>query len=274
MQEYPFLFDRSADRWFLDEYARLLPGDSGAPSDETPFGKVERKFVVAFTPRVASTLLCQNLFTYGVFVAEFFNPLHLDMATHTPGAPDSRALCADLVTRYALNGAWGVKAHVQSMVPLFRAGEFPAHLKEWRFVYLWRENAVRQAISQVIAEIRESWSSWDVTKREVTDADYSHAAIAQAMRSIGLSKESWERFFALHGIDPLRIEYKEITADPAAAAARVASYCGLAPVGRELVHEFDDPPLTPQTTPLNAAWEERFRAEEAAMRAASGPETP
>jgi LPS sulfotransferase NodH len=261
MDEFPFLSGRSADRWFLSEYARLLPGEAYASAAETPFKRVDKKFVIAFTPRVGSTLLCQNLFKYGVFVAEFFNPLHLEAATHTPQVSDCGALCTNLVERYALNGAWGLKAHVQSMVPLFLAAEFPANIKDWRFVYLSRDNVVRQAISQVIAEIRQSWSSWNETKRKVTDADYSHAAIAQAILSNRLSKESWETFFALYGIEPLRLAYEQIVADPAAAAARVAAHCGLEPGGQERVQEFDDPPLKPQTTALNAAWESRFKQE-------------
>lgn len=76
-----------------------------------------------------------------------------------------------------------------------------------------------------------------------------------------LSKESWEKFFALYGIDPLRMDYEEIVANPSAAAARVAAWCGLVAAGQERVQEFDDPPLKPQTTALNAAWEARFRQE-------------
>ncbi len=235
---------------------------TGIPQPPHPRSKAStRKFVIAFTPRVGSTLLCQNLFKYGVFVAEFFNPLHLEAETHTPRTSDSGTLCKTLVDRHALNGAWGLKAHVQSVVPLFLAGEFPANIPDWRFVYLSRDNDVRQAISLVIAEIRQSWSSWTETKREVTDADYSHAAIAQALRSNRLSQESWERFFALYAIKPLRLSYEQIVADPAAAAAQVATYCGLEPGGQERVQEFDDPPLRSQSTELNAIWESRFRAE-------------
>ena len=37
MDEFPFLSGRSADRWFLSEYARLLPGEAYASAAETPF---------------------------------------------------------------------------------------------------------------------------------------------------------------------------------------------------------------------------------------------
>lgn len=261
MNRFPFLSGREMDRWFLGEYARLLPGDADALTDETPFMGVDKKVVIAFTPRVGSTLLCQNLFRYGVFIAEFFNPVHLEAATHTPRVSTWRALCKNLVERYAVNRVWGVKAHVQAVMPLFLATEFPADVADWCFVYLSRENGVRQAISQVIAEIRQSWSSWDAPKREVTDADYSHAAIAQAIRGNRLSNEAWERFFALYGIEPLRLTYEQIIADPAAAAARVAAHCGLKPGGQDIVQEFNDPPLRSQTTALNSAWEVRFRQE-------------
>ena len=86
-------------------------------------------------------------------------------------------------------------------------------------------------------------------------------ALAQAIRGNRLSNEAWERFFALYGIEPLRLTYEQIIADPAAAAARVAAHCGLKPGGQDSVQEFDDPPLRSQTTALNSAWEVRFRQE-------------
>jgi LPS sulfotransferase NodH len=261
MRKYPFLDGRWTDHWFLGEYARLWPGEARRDRAESPFEGVERKFVIACTPRVGSSLLCQHLIKYGVYVAEFFNPLLLEDATHAPRATDCRELCANLVERYALNGAWGVKAHVQAMVPLFLVGEFPANIKDWRFVHLTRDNVVRQAISYVIAQVRQSWSSSREIEREVTEQDYSQEGIALSIRSNRLSDASWERFFALHGIEPLRLTYEQITADPVAAAARVAAHCGLGPGGQERVQAFDDPPLVPQTTTQNSIWEARFRRE-------------
>lgn len=264
LKAYPFLADRSTDRWFMEEYASLLPGPRPRPEAGPAFPAVDRKFVIGFTARVGSTLLCQHLFPYGVAVAEFLNPLHLRAGTHIHGAAGSHDLCNRLAATYAPNGALGLKAHVQSMIPFFLAGEFPERLADWRFVYLTRDNIVRQAISHVIAELRQSWSTWEEPKREVLDGDYSYDRIARTIWSTRLSQGSWEKFFHLFAIEPLRLTYETIVADPAAAAARVADHCGLERRGRERVAQFDDPPLSPQTTAVNAAWEQRFRHEASA----------
>ncbi|MEA2771825.1 MAG: hypothetical protein QOD93_4787 [Acetobacteraceae bacterium] len=260
--DYPFLSERSVDRWFLDEYAKLFPDRNPGAAEDSPFARVDQKVVMGFTARVGSTLLCQHLFRYGVFVAEFFNPLHLDAGTHVRGATGYRDLCDRLVAAHALNGAWGVKAHVQCMPVLFLAGEFPEHIRAWRFVYLTRDNVVRQAISRVIVDLRGAWSSWYEPTRELSNDDYSYDDIASTIYSTKLDQASWERFFELYEIEPLRLSYETIVTDPESAAAQVAVHCGLRLGGQDRVAPFDDPPLEPQETAFNAEWEERFRHEQ------------
>jgi LPS sulfotransferase NodH len=261
LDKFTFLSQRSTDRWFINEYNRLFPRCARSTSAPSCFSQIDKKFVIAFTPRVGSTLLCQHLFRYGVFVAEFLNPIHLEAETHVKKPTDYYDLFSKLIDRYAVNGVFGLKAHVQATVPLFEAQEFPSHIPDWRFVYITRDNIVRQAVSQVIAELRDSWASWIEPAREVTDADYSAHRIARAIWSTRLSQESWEKFFHLFNIEPLRITYEKIIADPREAAARVARHCDLQLGGQELVEQFDDPPLLPQTTLLNSEWERRFRNE-------------
>jgi LPS sulfotransferase NodH len=260
--DYPFLSEHSTVRWGLDAYAKLFPDPNPGAAEDSPFARVDRKFVIGFTPRVGSTLLCQHLFRYGVFVAEFFHPVHLDAGTHVRGATGYRDLCERLVAAHALNGVWGVKALIQTMPMLFLAGEFPEHIRAWRFVYLTRDNVVRQAISEVIAHLRQSWSSWEEPTCELSNQDYSYDDIARTIRSTQLSQASWERFFDLYEIEPLRLSYETIVTDPESAAAQVAVHCGLRPGGQDRVAQFDDPPLAPQWTAFNAEWEERFRHEQ------------
>ena len=216
--DYPFLSEHSNGRWGLDAYAKLFPDPNPGAAEDSPFARVDRKFVIGFTARVGSTLLCQHLFRYGVFVDEFFHPLHLDAGAHVRGATGHRDLCERLVAAHALNGVWGLKAHVQSMPPLFLAGEFPEHIRAWRFVYLTRDNVVRQAISKVIVDLRQAWSSWDEPTRELSNHDYSYDDIARTIWSTKLSQASWERFFDLYEIEPLRLSYETIVTDPESAS--------------------------------------------------------
>jgi LPS sulfotransferase NodH len=242
----------------IDQFAKLMARPSHPVS---PFGNLDRKFVIGFTARVGSTLLCQNLIPYGVAISEFFNPRHITAETHIPGATDYGDLCARLVDTFGVNGAWGVKAHIHCLIPLFFVGEFPANLGSWRFVYLSRDNVVRQAVSQVIAQKQKTWSSWKAPVHEVVESDYSRDDIAAALRRTSASASLWQAFFAMFGIEPLRLTYEEVVADVAGSARRVADHCGLE-LGREtLVSQFKTPPVKPQSTAVNLAWERRFATE-------------
>jgi LPS sulfotransferase NodH len=262
--DYPFLSEHPTDRWGLDAYTELFPDSNAGAGEDSPFARVDRKFVIGFTPRVGSTLLCQHLFRYGVFVAEFFHPVHIRAGTFLRGAAGHRDLCERLVAAQALNGVWGVKALIQTVPMLFLAGEFPEHIRTWSFVYLTRDNIVRQAISEVIAHLRQSWSSIQKPTRELSNQDYSYDEIARTIFTTKLAQASWERFFDLYEIEPLRLRYENIVTDPESAAAQVAVHCNLRPGGQDRVASFDDGPLEPQETAFNAEWEERFRHEQLA----------
>jgi len=92
----------------------------------------------------------------------------------------------------------------------------------------------------------------------------SRDEIARSILDTRFSQESWEKFFETFGVTPLRITYEQIVADPEAAASRIAEHCGFERGGADRVEQFDDPPLSPQTTALNPIWERRFNCERAA----------
>lgn len=249
----------TSETGFINQYKVLLGPNASRPS---PFRRVGRKFVIGFTARVGSTLLCQHLFRYGVFTAEFLNRTHIRAETYVSGVRDYATLFSRLVETHALNDAWGVKAHIDSLIPLFFIGEFPDHLRDWRFVYLTRNNMVRQAVSAVIANKTSSWASWQPRARQLSDEDYSRAEIARLLRNIREGQRLWEAFFTMFGIQPLRLTYEEITADPVGAADRVAQHCGLTLGGEQRVEAFKTAPVRNQSTQMNVAWEARFRDED------------
>lgn len=228
----------------------------------SPFRALEGRFLIACTARSGSTLLCQRLLSYGVVVQEFFNQQQLARAHREDKCPDLNSYCRGLVDTYAPFRTFGVKGAFQIVAPLFLLDEFPDHLPEWKVVFLRRENLVRQAISTLIAEKSGSWRSAQPAQHSICDEDYDGARIASAIETILAIHSSWEKFFAVFNIEPLRISFEELTANTDSQVARVADFLGLERLTDETpMKRFGEPPVEPQATELNSRWEKRFYGE-------------
>jgi LPS sulfotransferase NodH len=226
------------------------------PAIGIPFAAVKSKLFIAMTSRTGSTLLAQQLTRYGLGVQEYFNRAHIRRVAEREGLRDYGELCAHYAATKAPNGAFGVKGPLPMMMPLFLAGEWPAAIQQWKFVYTTRTNVVLQAISLVIAEKSGAWDSRAKANYKVKDSDYSAADIVFQMRSIYQGMSWLEFFFASYGIQPLRLTFEQIVADPRKIADQVAEYCGL----DEEISELEaTQPLESQTTDRNLEWEWRFR---------------
>lgn len=155
---------------------------------------------------------------------------------------------------------FGVKGIMHVMAPLVLAGEIPDFVAEWKFVFLTRTDLVKQAISQVVAELTGSYRSSKEPTREVTDKDFNGKKIA-ALASKKLEMNSdWEDVFKFLRIEPFRVTYEELAADPPGVAAATAKFLDLSgpPITKE---RFLFPPVEVQATALNERWARRFHEE-------------
>jgi LPS sulfotransferase NodH len=118
----------------------------------------------------------------------------------------------------------------------------------------------------VIAKKRQAYASWQAPVRALEATDYSGNEIAGTIENISMANAWWENFFAVFGIDPLRITYEQISSDPPGVTRRVAEYCGLTPCDPITMRPFEQEPLRPQSTAVNAQWEQRFLQDARAMR--------
>ncbi len=156
--------------------------------------------------------------------------------------------------RFAKNGQFGVKGSAQALTPLFLAGEVPVHFADWSIIYLYREDIVRQAISQFKAQLSGSWRSSQSAAREVVDGDYDGARIAAIITSLMRAERLWEDVYANFDLQPMRLTYEALAADPEGAGRRVARLAGLAGEPLPLRGE----PVTVQANELNERWRHRF----------------
>ncbi len=223
-----------------------------------PFRALDTRFMVAATgARVGTHLLCQKLTTYGVYVNEFFNWAQIFAACEKEGFNTLEAYCNLALQRFAVDGVFGVKGEANILVPLVQAGEFPQFSSDWKFVYIRREDTAMQAVSKLKAELTGAYVAASEPSRELTDDDYDGERILRIVRWNDKMAATWEEIFRLFGIEPMRITYEDLAADPTAIAERAADFIGLrgSPVRDRR------PPMRQQADHLNERWAQRFREE-------------
>lgn len=249
-------------------------------------------YLVCATQRSGSTLLVESLAATGVAgrPQEFFqyfatsslapqprewfagvdDPSIVDgLATTDPGVVDTRTTAqwrTDLLDAGSTpNGVFGGKL-MWNQTPLLIArtrvadgtlrtalqtifGELPI------FVHVYRDNVVSQSVSMWRAVQTRVWRDAG-TDSDVDDgAVYNAEGIAHLAGILLEQERQWRAWFAAERINPIDIEFSELTKDPVGTTAAVLRALGqdpsLAP----------PPPLKPQSNARSKEWAQRYRAD-------------
>jgi len=243
-------------------------------------------YFICATPRTGSSLLLGLLDSTGVAghpQAYFRSPDEVAWAERWGVAHTSqRALDYGDFVRAALaagrtgNGVfgaklmWGTHAELTSRLaglhPDLAGDELGLLEREFgrgiRLVQLRRDDVLAQAVSWLRAEQTGVWfigGKGEIGGGGATPADgrpsYDRDAITRTMRTIEEHNTAWERWFDVHGIQPHRIRYEDLSADPEAVTLRVLDHLGLAlPAGRRIT-----PSHQRQADGLNEEWAARYR---------------
>jgi trehalose 2-sulfotransferase len=167
------------------------------------------------------------------------------------------------------NGVFGAKMHWEELCQLDSnlrtlprtAGRctfellteyFPA----LRFVYLRRQDKVRQAISWFRAGSTASWYTVQGENRangEEIAPNWERIHLLEAI--LRHDEESWERFFTGAGVQPLRIAYEDLSRNYESCVRSVLGYLGL-PTGARL--ELPTPRLRVQRDTTTERWVQAY----------------
>jgi LPS sulfotransferase NodH len=126
-------------------------------------------------------------------------------------------------------------------------------LPEPSFVWVRREDVVAQAVSWAKAAQTGQWASFQPVQAEPEfDFDYIDGLYHLAR----VHDAAWARWFAAHGVEPIRVVYEELAADPAAVTEDVLARLGLEPTpdGGPAPME-----LSRQADAVNLDWAARYR---------------
>ncbi|MGZ8178975.1 Stf0 family sulfotransferase [Williamsia sp. SKLECPSW1] len=259
---------------------------------------IDRAYVVCASQRSGSTLLLESLGVTGVAgrPAEFFEHLPdtslppqspdwfvgvhdptIDalLAPVRPGRPDTRDAQqwrADVRAQgVGANGVWGGKLMWNQTSVLCRrardllGGREPLLREAVRavldvdptWVYVHRADVAGQAVALWRAVQTQSWSIAAGSDRD-EHAEYHRAAIAHLAEYVVAQQQAWEGWFAREGIEPLRVEFDELVADPTTTTGRVLDALGLDP------RLAPPPPLTRGRDARSREWTARYREDAAA----------
>lgn len=183
--------------------------------------RIRAAYLVCAEPRSGSTFLEDMLTSTGVLgrPVEYF----ASIKSRADMLRDPEAGLAALIERVTTpNGVFALKLFSYQFDVTAKA-RWVDRLPNLRFVHLERRDLLGQAISNARAlQTGRYWS----TERELAPPRYDGRAIARQLRRIAGDQARWHQYFARNAIQPLRLTYEEVVADPQGTAARIAELIG------------------------------------------------
>jgi LPS sulfotransferase NodH len=236
--------------------------------------QTKRHYLICTTPRTGSWLLCTTLSALpgAGTPAEFF---HAELLKSQPREPVRRRLQLEVRrSQSKTTGIFGGKIHwsQHALATRLLAAEpeepamtlprmFTEELPGLRYIYLYRKDKVRQAVSYYRALETGQW--WRIRDEQAGEPDcvehFDFDSLQRLERMLTRQDECWRRHFEAFGIDPLILSYEDIETDPTAAAAELLHHVGLpAPACSP------EPELVRQADQKSQLWVECYRSRQAA----------
>ncbi|CAM4009551.1 Stf0 family sulfotransferase [Smaragdicoccus niigatensis] len=262
-------------------------------TDHAQLGIPPDPYLICTTPRSGSWLLCDGLAATGIAgtPGELLTEGSIDLrrnrweTEHSPQMTMTDYL--NVVRRESItgNGVFGVKLFWADFLSLPRLDGLPeswenskATLKRafptCRYIWLTRRDKARQAISLALAGQTDRW--WNFIGPQ--PAQLARPAIARptalTFNPVELLRleqvlvdwdKQWCRLFAESGIDPLRIDYEDLSADYAATILRVLAWLDVTPTDAVAIQP---PRMRRQSNGTNEEWLRRFHEWKATDRVA------
>lgn len=192
-----------------------------------PGGPPSVSYLICTLPRTGSSLLCELLCLTGVAGAptEFFDVEQMrDFERRWATQGFDEYLERLLVHKTSPNGVFGAKAHHPQLIEAAGDRDPTSFLPDLHCVFLTRRDHLRQAVSYARAVQSGQWAS---THESRGRERYRRRQVAELQARIEREEQDWERWFRRHRIDPVRIDYETLVADPLAAVDAVLDLVGV-----------------------------------------------
>lgn len=164
------------------------------------------EYIICTSQRTGSTLLANTLKSMRIGQPnEFFNTLFSsDLKTLTISDYISK-----IKETQTVNEIFGLKVHY-CQIEQFGLQELPSYFPKAKYIWLYRKNKLRQAISLWKAICTQKWNSDEVDKAYPC---YDYSQICNLIVKMTREIECWEQFFVRHHIKPLEVAYEDLDKD-------------------------------------------------------------
>lgn len=243
-------------------------------------------YVICTSPRSGSTLLCRLLAATGVagkpasyFYATSVAGWCADLGVAVDPAATEREILAAAVAAAVRKGRDGTglfglrqQAHglaflCEKLAILFPRGttdaeRFRRAFGPMLFIHLTRPDKIGQAVSYLKARQTGLWhAAPDGTELERIaphrEPSYDGGELRACVETMTAYDRDWNAWFSREGIEPVRITYDELAADPVGVLRRILDRLGLEVGAADGV----TPSVRKLADGTNLAWVARFRAE-------------
>ena len=137
-----------------------------------------------------------------------------------------------LLKRRCQGGIFAAKVHFRDYPRTLDNPIGAELLKEALFVQLYREDILKQAVSEHIAQLTGRWGiDESVTTTPAANPNFlDPVAVDRAVNHIADQDRGWRVFFARRGIVPVSISYERLCEDPFSFVEVIARRIGIDPV--------------------------------------------
>jgi len=257
-------------------HAGALPATRSAAESPLPCerGVARTTYLIFFTPRSGSYLLCEALTASGLagFPGEHFSPSQMDRLAKRWGV-SRPADYLEMLFRHltTANGVFGAKVtwrHFGAFVAKARdigpcrdlppAALASTQLPNLRYVWLTRRDKLRQAISFSKALQTGVWSATGPAMADGPDPQYDPGSITALLQRIEDDEIRTRKYFSDNAIEPLTVVYEDFVARYEATCSDILKYLGVEPPeGFRLAV----PTLTRQRDSQTEEWTRRYEDE-------------
>ena len=229
--------------------------------DQPKFCGEPKKIFILSTPRSGSYLLCRHMINAGLGVPhEYFNPIIIrqiaprlglgeavrDLEWPMRGRGDllllrrgERAAELEFLTNYlrrliprrCQGGVFAAKIHHRDFVRVLDNPVGRQILDGGVFVHLYREDLLKQAVSEYFSQLTGRWGFDDaVTTRAPQNPDFfDYEAINRTLKDLAQQDQAWRVFRARTGAAALLISYEKLCEDPFSFVLAIARRIGVDP---------------------------------------------
>ncbi len=114
-------------------------------------------------------------------------------------------------------------------IPIYYLGAWRKYFSDSYFIYITREDVLMQAVSRYISTESGFFHTSQLAEGETrpkVDVPFDYDKILTHVDHLIRMMASWERFFAMQNVTPLRLTYEKIIEDLPGAVRAAAAYTG------------------------------------------------